>query len=398
MSWAEDVNAHRQQKVAAPPLPNIKRFVRSDGAGRRHEERQYNIVTNNISDPSVARSLETKEVDQATSHVNRAVQKHLAGAYHGYNIVTMEPVYGISEESCSAMGGNQEPRGKKMHERLRGENVIALGSLPPKPDDLPKQKRVRGQRQTDILSHRYLKDHDVRQAEEKAKQREKVEAVAANTCEFNPLTGKFYNSAQESLRQAEENFVERKRREEVADHTYKTSGIVERSEGHAFDIVTNTVYNKDKVLKLEQGTMKGIPQRAALRLKWEHQRDVEEAIQEADVRRALHRMSTERADEVRRRGFNALTNEPLAATTGRIPAKKSAEKPVLQRLHESTELKSYDTSDVLQANGPRTTTERLFQVPASSVASHVSTFKGRQELLVPSLKRALGQPLSGFSS
>jgi hypothetical protein len=396
-SWSEELKQYEQKRNNAPELPQIKRFLRKDTAAREHEDRAFSIVTNDIADPVKKEELHRAEVDQAARHVNRAIQKHLEGTCHGYNIVTNSPIYGISEQSCNAMGGNQEPRGKKMDSthRMQGSNVLTLGTEPG--PEQPRRK-PRHTRETDILSHRYLKDHDTRLANDMKKARDKVEAVSANTCEFNPLTGKFYNASQEALRVAEDDYRERKKREEVANHTYKTSGIVARSEGHAFDIISNDISNKEKVLTLERNTMKGIPQRSALRMKWDYQRDVEEALRDADISRALNRMSNERTEEVRRRGYDVLSNAPLAQTLPVTSSKPSKDKPVLDRLHEAMETRAFNTSSVLHDNGPRTTTERLFQSPGSAITTYVNTFKGRQELLVPSLTRALGQPLTGFAS
>lgn len=404
-SWAADVNAYVNQKShTAPAMEPMVRYARRDGAGRRRENREYDIVSCAFKNEATVQKDRARKQDETRAHITKAVERDLSKVHHCYDIVTMAPKYGVDEATVSTVGGNQEPRGKRIqqpepfinydivnHERVKGREHIRDDNRPKK-SGAPKP---RPERQTNILNHQYLKDHEERAARDDATLRAKIDRAVDNDRAFNPITQQFNDAAQEQATRAEKIAYEEERRELVRTHTYNTSGIVKRSEGHAFDIVTNHVYNPDMVLRLDQRDATSIPQRAALRQKWEHERDVEEAMRDADVDRALKRVAKQRLQDSVSHGHDIITNEPFV----RVDVEDTKTKPhlltlskelrvpsTMEQLTASMEVKPVKHTHVLRTEGPRTTTERLFNVPDDKSAA-TNTFTGRQQLLLPSLDK-----------
>lgn len=437
-SWADEINDYARQKAqSAPQLEPVKRYSRKAAAGRHQDARDYDVVTCVATSPQMAEVLKARDAEQQSAQISRAISKELSSTGRGYDVVTMQPKFGLSDADVAAMaaatGESAAPRkNKKFHPAQYDFNILTNQSLPtsdskdndassaanassPKrkagEEENVKKRRPLPQRQTNIINHQYIHDHDQRVAEDDKKLADRIFLVASRANRFNPISGKFTNVDEEAAAQQEQQRQEAVRREKVESHTYRVSGIVARSEGHAFDIVTNQVYNPHYVLKLEQNNAKGVVQRASQRQTWEYQRDVEEAIRDNDVQRALNRVSDERLKEQQRRGHHVLTNQPFGLsrqeeasgasvdpTLGKsqarpaLPMATLRTESVMERLHRATEPRALTTSAVLRDSGPRTTYERVFNAPPTPIAATISTFKGRQELLLPTIDKCKSGP------
>ena len=222
-----------------------------------------------------------------------------------------------------------------------------------------------------------------------------------------------YRASHEEKLQMDKQAEEEQLRQVVHDHTYQTSGIVARSEGHAFDIVTNKIYNAEKVLRLDKNAVKGIPQRASLRQAWDYQRDVEEALRDADIGRSLNRMSMDRIVRVQSRGHDIVSNAPYGLSKGEDVAGKELDKTLfasgtarplipmgaLQQQSVMSKLQPADgatgRNDKQRAAGGRPAHKRTREfstfLPVSS-ALLAATFSGRRDLLLPTLQRASCPP------
>jgi len=401
-TWAEDVTAHNVRKnFTAPPLAPMQRFVRKDGEGRRREDRGINIVTGQARSAAVMAATEA-EKKAAVEHVTAAMNAELARTPHAYDIITMKPRYGVPEDVVASLGGNQEHRGKRVGRRDPFVNYdILTNTKKPELAHIPDNDRVHKphanaakRRETNILSHQFVTDHERRQKERDAAVHADVEARAMNGREFNPITQQYNDAQREMDARKHAKAADVAKREAVRTHTYDIAGIVKRSDGHAFDIVTGHVYNPDMVLKLDKDNSVGLLQRAALRQKWEYQRDIEEAVRETDVARVMNRVSQKRVAEVKDRGYDILTTRPFVE----VDVPKSKTKPWLCEptpkpasavavLAKSQEPRGPVSYDVLREEGPRSTYERVFNASANAGTVDVSSFHGRQRFLLPTLDK-----------
>jgi hypothetical protein len=403
-SWAGAMQAYVNEKShSAPAVEPMHRFVRNDGTARKRAQRDYNIVTCSEADPALTASRQARAAQEAADHVTRATERSLKKGYHCYDVVTMQPRYGVDETTVSAIGGNQEPRGKRIHppEPFVSYDIVTnqavAGREHIKDDARPRKEpsKNRPVRATNVLNHQYTEDNDNKvRAEEQAVQQRIARAVD-NGRAFNPITQQFNDASREITERRAKCDSEEQRRELVRTHTYNTSGIVKRSEGHAFDIVTNHVYNPDMVLALDRRDATGVPQRAALRQQWEQRRDVEEAIRDADVDRALRRVAKERLQDSVSHGYDVLSNQPFVqvdqADTKTKPHLLSLTETLrqpsaIERLGQTLQPKPITTTTVVREDGPRTTSERLFNSIDSRTAGAAS-FSGRQQLVLPTLEK-----------
>lgn len=434
-TWAATLAAYSQEKCNdGPPPSTLHRCVRSDGGSHKRNARDFNIVTLQsrapttgasaaaVATPSDGAGGRTSKhlspqvaLDQAASpeewraaavtHIDAARKRQMAKAHHCYDIVTMEPLCGIADAVVTAAGGNQELRGKRISKQDRSA-IDAITHLPPPGREAPPLPVVaRGRKRHDvaasarpfsIVSHQYRADADAKEAAAASALTNAVAAAALSDRNFNPVTQQFNDArVEEEARVARRNH-DFDTVEKVKSHTYKTSRIVKRSEGHAFDIVTNHVYNPEMVLALDRQQAVGLLQRSQLQQQWRHRRDAEEAVRHADADRSLNRISTRRLEESTiGHGYDILAD---AAGAKEGPSERLATRrppgggSTYDTLKASMEVRPPRTTDVIRAEGPRTTHERLFHVPSSDLNNAADTFAGRRQLLLPTLERAAGAP------
>jgi hypothetical protein len=402
-SWAEAMQDYvREKSHTAPPMEPVQRFSRSDGAGRRRYAREYDIVTCGATADRVEQQQQQR-AQQTADHVTRAMDKSLKKAYHCYDIVTMEPKYGVDGSTVAAMGGNQEPRGKLIqagqqfvnYDIVTNERVAGREHIPDERGIRNVISKNRPTRVTNILNHQYIQNHDERVQQDQHAVQARIDRAVDNGRAFNPISQQYNDATREMAARHDKAAYEEHRRELVRTHTYKTSGIVKRSEGHAFDIVTNHVYNPDMVLALDRRDMTSIPQRATLRQQWEHRRDAEEAVRDADVNRALRRVAKERLQDSVSHGYDVLTNQPFVqvdqADTKTKPhlvtlAASLRDPSAMEKLTHTLTKKATAPTEAVRSEGPRTTSERVFGVVDPRLAAG-STFVGRQQLLLPTLEK-----------
>jgi hypothetical protein len=412
-SWAEDLNNYVKQKChTAPPLVPIVRFTRKGV----HPEvpRQFNILTNAAASEEAAIRFEEQLRLNSEKHVKRGIAREMSAANHGYNIISMQPRYGMSVEAVDQMGGNQEPKGKRSHPEYTKYNVI---TMEPNYSEVLEEERKenekkhaarqpRHQRERNIISHRYVADHETRAERDETENRNRVNLIANSLAGYNPVTCKYRHKDIEDADVRSRREREEHQREVVSHHTYKVSGIVGRSEGHAYDVVSNELYNPGFVLRVQQEAMRGVPQRAFLRQAWEYQRDVEEAVRDADADRAARRISHERELAIQRRGYDVICNKPFGLSRAEEIAGKEADpivahesvrpnlpmdllrqKSITEQLEENAKPKEWFSSTVLRQSGPRTSYERVFNVPPSEALGETATFEGRRRLILPALEK-----------
>jgi hypothetical protein len=388
-SWSESVKSYVVEKSHnAPELVPMRRWVRGDGAARRGEVREYNILTGTHKEGASAALTAQRtsaDVQASSDHVTKAMNKGLAQSYHCYDVVTMAPKYGVAEATVLAVGGNMEPRGKRIEvqDAHIGYHPIHNGLIDglehlPDPRVVKPPRRDKVMRQTNILNHTYVDNHDAKTAADEQAIQRAVEQATTCGRDFNPITQTFTDAQAEANAVRDKGNADSQQRHVVKTHTYGTSGIVKRSEGHAFDIVTNHVYNPDMVLTLDKKNCAGMLQRVALRQKWEYQRDVEEAVRDTDVQRSMNRISAVRVQQLA--GDNG--GKPRATST-LVSSKPTA----MSTLTSSLKTKPTHHNEVLRESGPRTTYERMFNASAGEKSNHVSTFAGRQQLLLPTIEK-----------
>jgi hypothetical protein len=405
-TWSDAMKTYVNEKSFNAPQMDASapRYTRKDGAMRRKTERDYDIVTCTHSSLEKSQKLQQDSQRETAEHVTRAMDRTLKKAYHCYDIVTMDPKFGVDEATVAAVGGNQEPRGKRInppdplvnydiicHERVPGREHVPDDTKPPK-----KPAKNKPTRSTNVINHQYLQDHDAKVAADRQATQQRIDRAVDNGRAFNPITQQWNDASQEVAERNRKAAAEQERRDVVRTHTYKTSKIVQRSEGHAFDVVTNHVYNEDMVLALDRRDATSIPQRAALRQEWEQRRDAEEAVRDADVDRALKRVAKDRVKDSVSHGYDILSNEPFV----KVDEADTKTKPHLLTLHETLrepsamekidramKPKSAVAAPVLRQDGPRTTTERLFGTADPRTTAACSSFEGRQKLLLPTLDK-----------
>ena len=416
-SWADDLNTYVKQKShAVVPVVSLHRYSR--GAGGPPNTREYNILTNEQHKDDASTAYVRSQQAKAEEQVKRAIAKEMRTANHGYNIVNMSPKYGMSEEAVELIGKGcgEHHKGKMILPTPGATNAHPfatefVGDAPH--EELPRQTRKpRNQRPTNIVSHRYIHDHEKRTAEETENLRHRLEVKALVDAPFNPLTGRFRSLDAELAAQNATADKEARQRMLVDSQLFKVSKVVGRSEGHSYNILaSDVVYCEGKLVEAEAQKVRGVPQRAMLRQAWEHQRDADEALRETDARRALARTRDERVKELMRRGHDAITNQPFGlsrgeeaagavsavagADTARPPMPMSSLKQpsVMDVLAKSLTATSMHSTEVLRAVGPRSTHERVFHnataAPAAgSISSAPYTYDGRRTLLLPSLAKS----------
>jgi len=404
-SWADAMKTYVTEKSHnPPPLDTAPRYTRKDGAMRRRTEREFDIVTCTNASAERSRAQQADARKEASEHVTRAMEKTLKKAYHCYDIVTMQPKYGVDEATVTAVGGNQEPRGKRIHppEPLINYDIVSHQPVPGRehiPDDTkPPKKPAKNKpvRATNVINHQYLEDHDAKVAAERQAVQARIERAVDNGRAFNPITQQWNDAHRELEERHSKDVAEQERRDVVRTHTYKTSGIVQRSEGHAFDIVTNHVYNEDMVLALDRRDATSIPQRAALRQEWEQRRDAEEAVRDSDVNRALARVAKDRLKDSVSHGYDILSNEPFVkvdqADTKTKPhlltlSETLREPSAMEKLDRSLQPRPAVPAPVLRGDGPRPTSERLFGTSDPRTTGACTSYEGRQKLLLPTLDK-----------
>jgi hypothetical protein len=232
----------------------------------------------------------------------------------------------------------------------------------------------RFQRQTDIISHRYYHRHDERVADDQARLQATIERKLIDSgADFNPVTQRFDDQT-EQRDAAARGARDAELRDSVKKHTYRVSTLVERSEGHALDIVTSAVHNPQFVLDLDKRRERGVLQRVELRQRWEQQRDVEAAVQDVDATRRLNRFHPSKKPEW---AGGSVVDPPTTK----------------ERLEAALTTKPVAASDAFREEGPRTTHERVLNAAPSVMNVAVATYEGRRTLLLPTLDRAAGRPV-----
>lgn len=427
-SWGESLKDYVQEKChTAPTIPTDPRYTRKTKATLQPETvvpRSYDIISNDLLDASSRDRVKQAELQAVAAHVKRGVAKEMRAGQHGYNIISMEPRYGMKADVVEQLSEGARPRatGKRAFNEYSDYNVVTMQPNYSHVVDREEQEREklylkkaasrRTTRPSDLLSGRYKENHEARAAAEEDALRTRLHQIADQSSSYNPISCHYRQEAKELEAREAQTVREERQREVVQNHTYKASPLVSRSEGHAYDILGDHIHNPQYVYNLQRKEATGVPQRAALRQKWEQQRDVDEVLREHESNRALARVSAERTKEQLRRGHEMLSNKPFglsreeeAAMGGRKavdPAVLEAtfrplqpmsvlEKPtVMTKLRnaaggeQNKQLSS--TTEVLREAGPRTTQERVFHSAPSHAALSVSTFDGRTDLLLPKLK------------
>jgi hypothetical protein len=420
-SWGEDLNEYVRQKSHAA-VSGAPTFRYCRGAGAPVSTREYNILTNEHHQDE--RSLAIVQSQQAKSEgqVKRAIAKELRAANHGYNILNMSPKYGMSEAALAEItkkSGGDSHKGKMIlptpgASYLHPFATEFVGEGGPK-EEQRQPRRPRPQRPTNIINHKYLVNNDERVAQEKAALLHRLEVKAVVDAPQNPLTGKFRNLEVELAAQQATADKEATRRHLVATQSFKVSHVVGRSEGHAYNILaSDQVFHEERLNDTAREKVRGLPQRAALRQAWEHRRDADEALFDADGSRKLARTNPERVLEQMRRGHDAITNRDfglsraelaagsmsavVGAETAKPPMPMSAlrQPTVIERLSgprptiPSAAAAEAAATQVVRAEGPRSTHERVFNNVTTTAPNLGSTYTydGRRALLLPSLGKS----------
>lgn len=423
-SWGESLKEYVHEKChTAPAIPTEPRYTRKSKATLHPESvvpRTFDIISNDLHDVTSRERAKQEELQQVAAHVKRGVTKEMRAGQHGYNIISMQPRYGMKAEVVEQLSEGARPRamGKRSYAEYSEYNVVTmqpnyqyvLDREAKEQEQLYAKKAAsrRTIRQTDIISQRYRVDHEARAQAEDDALRHRLHQVAEQSSSYNPISCKYRRVDHEEREQAKQAAKEETQRELVQNHTYKASPLVSRSEGHAYDILGDHIHNPQYVYNLQRKEATGIPQRAALRQQWEQQRDVDEVLRDHESKRALARVSAERTNEQLRRGHELLSNKPFglsreeeAAVGGRKamepavleatfrplkPMKVLEKRSVMDTLRSAASANAEWTStEVLREAGPRTTQERVFHTAPSAPALAVSTYTGRTEHLLPKL-------------
>lgn len=396
-------------------MSSTVRFSRSSGAPASN--REYNILTNEHHKD--ARSVAAVQQQQAKCEelVKRAITKELRSANHGYNILSMAPKYGMSEEALATIGGKLnvragvEIKGGKMCLPVPGASyqhpfaTEFVGEGSPKSEERRQPRHPKPQRPTNIITHRYVVNNDERVEAERAALLHRLEVKAVVMAPQNPLTGTFRDLDAELAAQEATAVKEGMLRSFTAPQSMRTRGQI---------VTVPPVVSTDGLNAC------GLPQRAALRQTWEHQRDADEALRETDGSRVLARTNPERVLEQMRRGHDAISNLPFGLSRSEIAAgnlsavagadvarplmpMSSLQQPSLtERLKgtcprpvTSTVAAEAAVTQVLRAEGPRSTHERVFNNVASANADSQSrltyTYDGRRAILLPTLSKTLSE-------
>lgn len=392
-SWSSDIANYRREKHYGVNTINSNAesvtVPRPRLARTSQDTRDFDIITGSTKPEAiltrskrVVRDAPSTEEAIARATSAQRVGKALSHSYHAFDIVNHKPAYGMSP---------QEANGRFPADRHRG--VRSIGEYAPKTFDLVSNTALYGreaefeaeekarlvhhprfpprQRQTDIVSHEFLVNHEERFARQQEANKKLLESRKKPT-DFNPVLQTWNDSSVEAKAQANKLRKDEDLRDAVKNHTYKVSSLVRHSEGHAVDFLTGTVHNPEFLLEIEKHRARGMLQRTMLRQEFDHRRDMEEAVRDVDANLVLNRRHASKRPEI-------CGGEKVPSTLARLEASMQT-KPAVQ-------------TSVYLAEGPRTSHERVLNVKPSEVAAAANTFEGRRKLILPTLEKAAGRPL-----
>jgi len=367
-SWGDMIREYRQTSRQAPQPEPMVRFSRS--VPRTTGTREFNVLTNE------GRPLPPPPV-----------RRYYPNSHREHKEIVL--------------------KGKKMLHSESDCPPFAVELKDPPAAEMPSgYYSPQNQRNYDIVAHVFMSEEA--RNEQLLKDQRRLKPLLGPVSALNPITATYHFrgeelNAVESARQLAD-----KKRHSVSTHTFPVSETVGKSEGHAYDIVAHRVFNPDSLLVLEQHAMRGVPQRANLRMQWEHERDVDEAVADSNHRRALARVSDERQKELMRRGHNILNlknfglsfdEERAGVTVDSVIAGETVRPPlsmatlekgsVATTLHTASMPPKWSPTATTFPDGPRPTAMRVLQTTAPSTAQVTHTYDGRLKLILPTVDKIL---------
>ena len=392
-SWGETLNGYVKSKseYRSPVCPNVRLSKRS-GTRFKLEKRDFSVVSNRPKEDELNEVWRSQSEASLSCHYEKSMTRSLKQSRHQYNVLNMQPNFDLTSLEVDSRGGNQETKGKSIDPRMSVTEV----QFAVKPDCYareaakpPTRKDWGKKNEYNIVSHTFTGNHMVRAVLEQQRAKEGVNNIAANICSYNPLTTKYRNAEVETTRCAIEDSKKASLRTSVAQYTHKVPTLIQRSDGHAFDILSGATHNPNLILEIDHRTMRGIPQRAELRQQWEHKRDIDDAVRVVDQQRALHRISTNRVAEQTDRGHDILSNEPLThKDSSAVPTKR--ESALFTTLQAAASPRLWTTTELVRTTGPRSSHERVFLGTTTEMNTCIATFEGRKKLLLPSIESVGG--------
>lgn len=306
--WGRDLQQYTFEKTkeaAAISLPQLRQ-VRVDVARRARCQRDIDIITSVAkTDAGVDQLNREKELRKA--HPVAAMNRALNASHHWYDVITSKPAYSIdpvaarkhSEAATHPVGLQMIPqRAYRRHDLITNQEIESRGDIPsPKVKCRP---NLAARRQRDIISH-FNSDGS--------------SAKAPTTSDRNRHTDIFTQLSEDEKQQFEE----------AARRRPLPCATVRRSEGYAFDILTNHITKPKEVAQYDVSAVRGVHQRAAIRQAWEMQRDFHEAACERDARRSIGRFVAQRnLDEITARGYDIISTREFRynqSNKNRMPIK-----------------------------------------------------------------------------
>ena len=305
-SWGVMLHQYCTEKRKAPPLESRFRFTRKNGGGVKEKERMFDPVTQRHRNPEIEKNVREKELSNSIKEINKGMKTALTKeSCIGYDIVNQQPKFGIQE--VVNLGYQAAPKGKRIPPPKKTTNQNTTEALPQ-----PKRVRVRpGQRQYNVLQHRYVANHnETLQSQDKAVRERSHQIISSN---YDPIQVRHNNPEKEKVaRDAIAKLLEKKK-SEYHITTTKTPFIEKRSEGHNYDILNGSVYNKSGVDALDIKLMGTTPHKMRMRQTVASKLSAREVAATKSDSRAVNRISSQRQPT---HDYNILTG----ATSSSFPS------------------------------------------------------------------------------
>eukprot|EP01060_Flectonema_neradi_P010985 TRINITY_DN18060_c0_g1_i1.p1 TRINITY_DN18060_c0_g1~~TRINITY_DN18060_c0_g1_i1.p1 ORF type:complete len:341 (+),score=43.42 TRINITY_DN18060_c0_g1_i1:80-1102(+) len=316
-TWGGMLSAYCSEKQVVPPLESRFRFTRKNGGGVKEKERMFNPVTQRHRDSETEKKVRQAELNTSVADINKGMKVALTKeSCIGYNLINQQPKFGIKE--VADIGFQENQKGKRIAHPKQGTGFNISNQSDPTGTPAPPRKTKQGQRQYNVLQHRYIRNHEsTLESQGKAILERSQKIILSN---YDPIRARHNNPEKEKIaRDAISDLMETKKKE-YHTSTKRTPVIEKRSEGHNYDIINGSVYNRSGVQTLDSKLMGSTIQKMKMRETVSSNLSAREVEASKSDARAVSRISSQRLSS---HNYNIVTG----ADVSRLPAIPRPQQP-----------------------------------------------------------------------
>eukprot|EP00668_Euglena_longa_P035208 GGOE01045223.1.p1 GENE.GGOE01045223.1~~GGOE01045223.1.p1 ORF type:complete len:484 (+),score=129.87 GGOE01045223.1:86-1453(+) len=247
-SWGEALRQYEAEKRTAQVQPSqIERFTRARG----RPPCTWNPLISAPADVKERMALSLKEKNDAAKSVTQGLQRDLDASFVAYNVLNFSPKFGLTAQQADECLNPHRTSGLRQSRPVETPfNIINLQQkthLPPVREVFHLKQGEFSQkwhRDFDVINGDYHEDNAKKRQDEADRSKVALLHRVAESEEYHPITGRYYNVQKEAALQAgEQRLLETKKAQlHVIDHPLTAA----HGEGAAYNILSGKEYDSGK--------------------------------------------------------------------------------------------------------------------------------------------------------